>query len=595
MDYTFKDGAIVLTGKAYEKAIYDTATSFSSVAFDGLGGVSKYYVYNDDDYSGPDGICTLIMLDGKKLDTYDDKTVTMIGRTQTINLTDGDTKVVIRMAVNKEINGVFEEITIKSPAKDVELAIVYGDGASKIDGYPYGTTHKAEKFAMSCTIPGQMLSENDMFWAKTTMENELTVKVFYSYGKALEDSESVLTDFDKYMKAAFDEIAEIKIPAAASTEYLKAFYLSCYFCVYVNFKEIGDFGGFGAGCNYLNIVRTYFRDSYWTVLPMYRDHPELVRREITTLARGIVDGSCPSAVKYDYSSHWGDHYDSPSFFINMIHDYIASTGDKTVLTATANGKTVYALALEVMNRFSKYADETGLIYKEGPYNMRDWADEVDRNGYVTYNEALYCHALFSLGEICTVMGDTALSEKYLAESERVKKAINEILWDEEKGYYINYKYGDFVEDNLSVDTITAVIYNICTKEQGRRILENMKAILETRNNHDQKAGDFGVMSVYPFYKGLNLARNKSAQEYFYHNGGNWPYLSAMYAYALKQYGMEYEYALTSWFEYNIKRGNYTPIEYFSPCRPDGSLLQAWSGDGAFVLDDTEGFFERSIL
>ena len=60
--------------------------------------------------------------------------------------------------------------------------------------------------------------------------------------------------------------------------------------------------------------------------------------------------------------------------------------------------------------------------------------------------------------------------------------------------------------------------------------------------------------------------------------------------------MEYEYALTSWFDYNVKKGNYTPVEYFSSCQPTGSLLQAWSGCGAFVLDDAnKSFFNPKFL
>lgn len=56
--------------------------------------------------------------------------------------------------------------------------------------------------------------------------------------------------------------------------------------------------------------------------------------------------------------------------------------------------------------------------------------------------------------------------------------------------------------------------------------------------------------------------------------------------------MEYLNPLQSWFSYNIEKGNYSPIEYFSPACKDGSLLQAWSGAAAFVLDDkiSEKFF-----
>ena len=61
------------------------------------------------------------------------------------------------------------------------------------------------------------------------------------------------------------------------------------------------------------------------------------------------------------------------------------------------------------------------------------------------------------------------------------------------------------------------------------------------------------------------------------------------------YNMDYMYPLTRWFEYNIEKGNYTPIEFFSPIQKDGSLLQAWSSTGAFVLSYPDGqFFKKTI-
>ena len=124
----------------------------------------------------------------------------------------------------------------------------------------------------------------------------------------------------------------------------------------------------------------------------------------------------------------------------------------------------------------------------------------------------------------------------------------------------------------------------------------MERLLESKNNSEQGAGDWGTMCVYPFYKNAEHIVQKSSLPYYYHNGGDWPYLSCMYAYAKLMYGMDYMYPLTRWFEYNIRQGNYTPIEFFSPVHPKGSLLQAWSSTGAFVLSYPGGdFFRKTIV
>ena len=126
-----------------------------------------------------------------------------------------------------------------------------------------------------------------------------------------------------------NEVDDVIIPASAQTEEEKALYLSALFCAIENYKECGELKGFVAGCNYLNPLRTYYRDSYWTVLPAYSYNISLVKQQVYTLARGIAeDGTCPSAVKTDLSAFWGAHYDSPSFFVMMVYDYVNHSGDK---------------------------------------------------------------------------------------------------------------------------------------------------------------------------------------------------------------------------------------------------------------------------
>ena len=197
--------------------------------------------------------------------------------------------------------------------------------------------------------------------------------------------------------------------------------------------------------------------------------------------------------------------------------------------------------------------------------------------------------MFGLGELYKGI-DNELSKQYIERAEKVKKAINKILWDTKLGYYVNYKDEKFTEDNLSIDTVICVLFGIADKEQSLSMLSKMEALLESKNNKEQKAGDFGCLSVYPFYKDNKSVVIKSSLPYYYHNGGDWPYWSSAYAYAKLMYGMEYEYPLTRWFTYNLEQKNFTPVEFYSPTHPKGSLLQAWSSMGAFVLSYPKGDF-----
>ena len=577
METSFQNGAIIARGKFWEEAVYDVCANDLRVCFDGNGGITNYSVCNHPGSYLRKSYLN-VFVNGVKLDAFTDKTVEMIGRTQKITIDADGGKIEVFQFIPKRGNALCCEITAEKHAK-YDFAFVFGN-ASKT-------------FAYAADAENEHVTENHSVYLHT----DKSVRFVCAFGSDEENCKDILFRFSALKQEILDEIKSVKIPATAKTERDKALYVSSIFCALENYQEIGEYHGFSAGCNYISPLRTYFRDAYWTVLCMYKDHANLVRNEILTLARGIDEnGDCPSAVTFELKQHWPNHYDSPSYFVLMVYDYINRTGDFSILDETVNGKTVYDYCRLTIDKLSAYEDETHLIVKEGPYNKRDWADEVNRIGYVSYLELLYARALYCLSRIAGKRDET-LARKYYGMYLQTKAAIDKILWDDEKGYYINYKNGNFVEDNLSVDSVVAVLFGISDERKTERLLDNVSKMLESKNNKIQRAGDFGVMSVFPFYKGIDRYHNKSSQDYEYHNGAVWPYLAALVAYAEAKNGRDHVYALTSSFDWNIAKGNYTPIEYYSPIRPDGSLLQAWSSDVAWVYDwlDDDFFKENRTV
>lgn len=599
MRHLYKKGNICASGKYWETVAYDIANEKIGVRLDGRGGLLRYRIINDPTEYASSRAYLGLFVDGKKIDPYCNKRVEMLGYKQKIILTEKDYSVSVLQFLSPDENGIFYEIDLKAKRKvRFDWSFDCGNGGNKpIVGSSDGVfSYTDGSFCIATSEMGNWTRENHTLIVSDENVKEKRYRFCVAYGANAVSLRNALSNFSSAKDALEQLIREIKIPERLS-EAEKAFYYSCYFCALENFKSVGAFDAFCAGVNYMNTVRTYFRDSYWTTLPMYNGRVDLVRKQILTLSRGIQqNGDCPSAVVHDFSSFWGNHFDSPSFYAMMLYDYINHTGDISILDERIGETTVFEKAVRVMEKLGTYADGTGLIYKKGPYNKRDWADEVNRDGYVTYVEILYARSLFCLSELCGIRGDSR-REVFAERSRSVADKINELLWDNEKGYYVNYRDGDFTEDNLSVDTAIAVIFGIADGEKSKRLLDNMERFLETRNNKAQRAGDYGVMCVWPFYKRYDATFKKSSQYYEYHNGGNWPYWSALYAYARALCGMEYGYALTSWFDYNVRKGNYTPIEYFSPCRDDGSLLQAWSGVGAFVMERAgkENFFAPAFF
>lgn len=563
MKHEYKNGAIIANGSFYEPATYHVSNEKISAVFDGKGALTYY--------ANSNGVCLSkghfsFMVNGKATNWCMKKSAVMIGRKQELYADIGVGTLKIVQFLDKSTDGVYLRYELITDAPNTVVDLLY-------------YTDRINSISFISDGDYSIIKDNYALNVKLTNVKK-TINIFLTFDK---ENLPKTVDFYGALLSCNKEIETVKVPKNLN-EQQKAMFYSCYFCALENYKEKGDFKGFMAGHHYLFPMRTYYRDSYYTVLPMYNGNLEKVKNEIITLAKGIDnDGTCPSAIGADWKAYWGNHYDSPSFLAIMLYDYVRYSLDSSILDEKIGESTVLEKAVIVIKKLSECESENGLIYKEGKYNKRDWVDEINRYGYVTYDEILYARANWSLSKLFEIKNDKK-SEFYLSKYEQVKKAINDELWDDKLGYYINYKNEDYVEDNLSVDTVWAVIFGIADNERALKMLKNMENLLESRNNPNVDLPDFGVMTVWPFYKNPEAVYWISSQPYNYHNGANWPYWSAIYAFAKRKFGMEYTYALESWFTYNVEKGNYTPIEYFSSACKDGSLLQAWSGTAAFVLD-----------
>ncbi len=639
MKNEYKDGGITAYGKLWEEALYDAGNNAITAQFDGRGAISRYAVMNK--YEVFSKFYTLLTVDGVPLDYIRDKKADMVGRRQITTVYTNKADIYITQFLDNAHNCIYVQFSVDAKEDtDFEAVMNFGiNYQSYVDqlpgarltagnllriagGFLSGKKQTQERDGEALILRGKVMGDfyidaalskgGKMGEADRGFFNQFSVggkvrcgevgvfRYVISAGTRGDytfcDVKERLRHFDEAMKEAAEYIDSLIPPAHVTDLMEQTYYKSLLNCSLSNYKELGKFKGFLAGIVYQFPARTYYRDGYWTVLSVLPVKPELVRNEIITLAHGInKKGECGTAVRYNFKCHWGNHYDSPSFFVIMTYDYVVHTGDKSVLSERVNGATVYELVCAVLDRFKKEVDDTGLLVKGGKYNRRDWCDNVFRGGYVTYDEALYCRALQAASEISGALGNKDRREAFYRDYSSVKDAINKLLWNEEKGWYNNYVDGDFTEDNLSIDTVITALFGIADDARARRMLENMEKWLETRNNKEQGMGDWGTMSVYPYYKRAWDIVQKSSLPAYYHNGGDWPYWSNIYAYAKLAYGMDYKYPLLRWFEYNVGKGNYTPVEFYSPIHPDGSLLQAWSSTGAFVMSYPEGDFFKKHL
>jgi len=359
----------------------------------------------------------------------------------------------------------------------------------------------------------------------------------------------------------------------------------------------GGFAGLAAGLAYSNPPRTYYRDGYWTLQLLMRLAPDIAAAQIELLARAVQDdGEAPSAVivsgrhAEDFerrrcedeemaAAHrrpgewWSDHFDSPLMFVLAVTEHAAATGQDGL------ARRCWPQLAAVFHRYMRLRGPDGLPVK--PRNDRDWADNVYREGLVAYDIGLWIGALDALARLGERL-DPALGAAAQAEAAAARIAADEGLWRD--GHYADYVRKDgWAEAHLALDTLMLLRYDAVPAPRALAVLDEVRERLESRRNDEQPYGDFGMLCAFPPFADRGALRSKSAYAYRYHNGGEWPWLDAVYAAERLRRGLPgWRYPLTRWWSYCLEQGWAGPVEHYSVPFGRGSLLQGWSSLPAAV-------------
>lgn len=192
-------------------------------------------------------------------------------------------------------------------------------------------------------------------------------------------------------------------------------------------------------------------------------------------------------------------------------------------------KKVYPAAkksLEVDIR-TVFEAETGLV--KGESSFIDWreqsyprwmepADIYDTKCLGT-NMVFYI-ALTSAAKMGTILGDVETAKAFEAKAEEIKKAVNEHLWMEDKGYYAMY-LGGRNDDLLYTKSETlgqalSILYGVAEGERAATLSQNMPVV------------DFGAPVFWPWIPDIPP----------YHNQAVWPFVQSYWIHACAKTGNE---------------------------------------------------------
>lgn len=169
--------------------------------------------------------------------------------------------------------------------------------------------------------------------------------------------------------------------------------------------------------------------------------------------------------------------------------------------------------------------------------------------------SLYTLDSYCLSRIASLIGKNEESEEYFHEYEEMKKRINDHLWNEEEGIYLNRHWNGDFSLRLSPTNFYPLLARIPSPEQAERMI----------NEHLMNPEEFWGEFVLP-----SISRNDKA---FKHNnywrGRIWPPMNFLVAEGLKRYDFyEQSFMLTEkslklfkaeWDEKNHIHENYNSV------------------------------------
>lgn len=174
--------------------------------------------------------------------------------------------------------------------------------------------------------------------------------------------------------------------------------------------------------------------------------------------------------------------------IISIYDYYRHTGDKEFL------KNYYNEAVTNILWYIERMNNRNLLFQLPAFHSTcstsliqvDWACSVHRLGENAFLNCLLYKSLMCVAEMADEMHDNR-SEEWSDLAEKVKEAINTLLWNDEKKSYVD-SLGDYVAQDSNV---LAIVFGIADKERALAALETVKDKLWTEHGSTMADRDLG--------------------------------------------------------------------------------------------------------
>jgi len=215
--------------------------------------------------------------------------------------------------------------------------------------------------------------------------------------------------------------------------------------------------------------RQWVGDAYVESLVNYAAFGDaaLVRRLLAQVAQSpLPDGMTHMALPGDAAASWRRYIPGYSlYWIMTIGEYVRYTGDESVIGE------VFPAVVRAVEWFERHLGPHGLLEDPPGWLFTDWA-ELDLRGEACAPNCLLVGALRAAADLAEAAGNGGLAQRWESVREQVTAAINQRLWDEARGVYVDSCVRGVASRRMSQQSNAAAIaFGVAPPERWGRVLD----------------------------------------------------------------------------------------------------------------------------
>lgn len=213
--------------------------------------------------------------------------------------------------------------------------------------------------------------------------------------------------------------------------------------------------------------RQWTNDQYVHLMANYGTFGDLhlARRLLVQVAESQQpDGQVMMCAPGDFATV--RHFNMPEFtlhWIMSIPQYVRYSGDTKII------RELYPSVVKGLAWFERHLDEEELLDAVPGWLWVDWA-EVDKRGQLTEINARFVGCLRIAAGFAERLGIAHDRDRYLALAGRVSEAVNRLLWDAERGVYVDSRRNDVRGRRVSQQSnAAAMFFGVAPRERWNSI------------------------------------------------------------------------------------------------------------------------------